>query len=54
VLEKNGNEVVGAVVMMRYGENPLAVTRLIKEEDPTASAGLPEGVRIVPSTTARG
>jgi copper/silver efflux system protein len=48
VLEKNGNEVVGAVVMMRYGENPLAVTRRIKEKIEQLQPGLPAGVRIVP------
>ena len=48
VLEKDGNEAVGAVVMMRHGENPLAVTRLIKEKILDLQPGLPEGVRIVP------
>jgi len=48
VLEKDGNEAVGAVVMMRHGENPLAVTRRIKEKIEQLQAGLPEGVRIVP------
>ena len=48
VLEKNGNEAVGAVVMMRHGENPLEVTRRIKEKIQELQAGLPEGVRIVP------
>ncbi len=47
-LEKNGNEVVGAVVMMRYGENPLDVTRRIKEKILELQPGLPKGVRIVP------
>jgi Cu(I)/Ag(I) efflux system membrane protein CusA/SilA len=48
VLEKDGNEVVGGVVLMRYGENPLEVTTRIKEKIATLQAGLPEGVRIVP------
>jgi Cu(I)/Ag(I) efflux system membrane protein CusA/SilA len=48
VLEKNGREAVGAVVMMRYGENPLEVTRHIKEKIQALQAGLPAGVRIVP------
>jgi Cu/Ag efflux pump CusA len=48
VLEKDGNEVVGAVVMMRHGENPLEVTRRIKDKIQELQAGLPEGVRIVP------
>ncbi len=34
--------------MMRYGENPLAVTKAIKEKIIQLQAGLPEGVRIVP------
>ena len=48
VLEKNGNEAVGAVVMMRYGENPLEVTKRIKAKIQELQPGLPEGVRIVP------
>ena len=48
VLEKDGREVVGGVVLMRFGENPLEVTRRVKEKITTLSAGLPEGVRIVP------
>ena len=48
VLEKDGREVVGGVVMMRVGENPLEVTRRIKEKISLLQAGLPEGVRIVP------
>src|SRR5947209_500812 len=48
VLEKDGKEAVGGVVLMRYGENPLEVTRRIKEKITTLQAGLPEGVRIVP------
>ena len=49
MLEKDGKEVVGGVVLMRYGENPLEVTRRIKEKITTLQAGLPDqGVRIVP------
>lgn len=48
VLEKDGKQAVGGVVLMRYGENPLEVTRRIKEKLTTLQAGLPEGVRIVP------
>jgi Cu(I)/Ag(I) efflux system membrane protein CusA/SilA len=48
VLEKDGREAVGAVVMMRYGENPLEVTRRIKEKIQALQPGLPPGVRIVP------
>jgi Cu(I)/Ag(I) efflux system membrane protein CusA/SilA len=49
VFEKDGNEVVGAAVMMRYGENPLAVTDRIKQKIQELQAGLPAGVRIVPA-----
>jgi Cu/Ag efflux pump CusA len=48
VLEKDGKEAVGAVVMMRYGENPLEVTKRIKAKILELQPGLPEGVRIVP------
>ena len=48
MLEKDGNEVVGGVVLMRHGENPLAVTERIKDKIEELQPGLPEGVRIVP------
>jgi Cu(I)/Ag(I) efflux system membrane protein CusA/SilA len=48
VLEKDGNEVAGGVVMMRYGENPLAVTRRIRQKIEQLQPGLPEGVHLVP------
>lgn len=48
MLEKNGGEAVGGVVMMRYGENPLTVTRAIKQRIEQLQPGLPPGVRIVP------
>ncbi|MCC7146112.1 MAG: efflux RND transporter permease subunit [Phycisphaeraceae bacterium] len=48
MLEKNNQEAVGGVVMMRYGENPLAVTKAVKERIEQLQAGLPPGVRIVP------
>jgi Cu(I)/Ag(I) efflux system membrane protein CusA/SilA len=47
VLEKDGNEAVGGVVMMRHGENPLEVTKRIKQKIVELQPGLPEGVRIV-------
>ena len=47
-LEKDGNEAVGGVVLMRYGENPLQVTNRIKKKIEQLQAGLPAGVRIVP------
>jgi Cu(I)/Ag(I) efflux system membrane protein CusA/SilA len=49
VYEKNGNEVVGGVVLMRHGQNPLAVTELIKEKIQELQPGLPEGVHIIPA-----
>jgi Cu(I)/Ag(I) efflux system membrane protein CusA/SilA len=49
VLEKDGKEVVGGVVLMRYGENPLEVTRRVKDKITALQGGLREqGVRIVP------
>ena len=48
MLEKNGQEAVGGVVMMRYGENPLTVTKAIKDRIAQLQPGLPQGVRIVP------
>src|SRR5216683_6090037 len=49
VFEKDGNEVVGGVVLMRFGENPLAVTKEIKKKIEELQPGLPPGVRIVPA-----
>jgi Cu(I)/Ag(I) efflux system membrane protein CusA/SilA len=48
VLEKDGREAVGGVVMMRHGENPLEITRRLKDKITSLSAGLPKGVRVVP------
>jgi copper/silver efflux system protein len=47
-LEKNGSEVVGGVVTMRYGESAPEVIARIKEKIADLSKGLPPGVRIVP------
>ena len=47
VLEKDGAEVVGGVVLMRHGENALATTRRLKAKIAELSPGLPPGVRIV-------
>ena len=47
VYEKDGNEVIGGVVLMRHGENPLAVTERVKEKIQELQPGLPEGVHIV-------
>ncbi|HWB11060.1 MAG TPA: efflux RND transporter permease subunit [Pirellulales bacterium] len=47
VLEMHGNEAVGGVVLMRYGENPLEVTKRLRAKISELSSGLPTGVRIV-------
>jgi Cu(I)/Ag(I) efflux system membrane protein CusA/SilA len=47
--EKDGSEVVGGVVLMRHGENPLAVTQRIKQKIQDVQTGLPTSVRIVPA-----
>ncbi|MBY0588827.1 efflux RND transporter permease subunit [bacterium] len=49
VYEKNGSEAVGGVVLMRHGENPLAVTESIKNKIQEMQPGLPKGVHIVPA-----
>jgi Cu/Ag efflux pump CusA len=49
VYEKNGNEVVGGVVLMRHGENPLTVTERVREKIQELQPGLPAGVHIVPA-----
>lgn len=49
VYEKDGNEVVGGAVLMRHGENPLEVTRHVKERIQELQPGLPAGVHIVPA-----
>lgn len=47
VYEKDGSEVTGGVVLMRHGENPLAVTDAVKEKIQELQPGLPPGVHIV-------
>lgn len=49
VFEKDGNEVVGGVVLMRHGENPLAVTERVKAKIQELQPGLPKGVRVIPA-----
>ncbi len=47
IAEKNGEgEVVGGIVVMRYGENALEVIRNVKKKIGEISAGLPPGVKI--------
>ena len=47
-LDKEGKEVTGGVILMRYGENPLKVIERIKKKIEELSVGLPPGVKIVP------
>ncbi len=47
-LDKEGAEVTGAVVTMRYGENPLRVIKAVKKKIEEISPGLPDGVHVVP------
>lgn len=47
-LDKEGTEVTGGVVHMRYGDNPMRVIEEVKQKIVELEAGLPPGVRIVP------
>ena len=49
VFEKNGSETVGGVVVMRHGENPLAVIERVRRKIQDLQPALPEGVHIVPA-----
>ncbi len=49
VFEKDGSEVNGSVVLMRYGQNPLAVTKGVKAKIQDLQSELPPGVRVVPA-----
>jgi Cu/Ag efflux pump CusA len=49
VFVKAGSEVVGGAVLMRYGENPLAVTQRIKKKIQELQPALPPGVHVVPA-----
>jgi Cu(I)/Ag(I) efflux system membrane protein CusA/SilA len=49
VFEKDGNEVNGGVILMRHGENPLRVTRNVRDKIEELQPGLPPGVRVVPA-----
>jgi Cu(I)/Ag(I) efflux system membrane protein CusA/SilA len=48
VLEKDGNEVTGGIILMRHGENPRTVTRRIRQKIEELQAGLPPRVKILP------
>src|SRR5471032_2109907 len=47
-LDVNGHEVVGGVVVMRNGENAMAVIKAVKDKIAQISSGLPQGVSIKP------
>lgn len=47
-LDKDGQEAVGGVVIMRYGENAMKVIHRVKQEIKELEKGLPAGVKIVP------
>ncbi len=50
IVELNGKgEVVGGIVVMRFGENALNVIDRVKEKIKELTPGLPEGVKIVPT-----
>jgi copper/silver efflux system protein len=48
VLDKNGKEAVGGVVIARYGVNTLDVIQSVKQRSEAIKSGLPKGVQIVP------
>lgn len=47
ILEKDGGEATGGVVLMKHGENPLEVTRRLRAKLQELQPGLPPGVRVV-------
>lgn len=47
-LDKEGQEAVGGVVVMRYGENAMQTIHRVKEKIKEIQKGLPPGVEIVP------
>ena len=50
VVELNGNgEVVGGIVIMRYGENALSTIQGVRKKLEELKSGLPEGVEIIPT-----
>src|SRR5207244_7731717 len=48
VLDRDGKEAVGGVVIARYGVNTLDVIERVKEKINSLQGGLPQGVKIVP------
>jgi Cu(I)/Ag(I) efflux system membrane protein CusA/SilA len=50
ILERDGvGEVVGGIIIMRYGENALQTINNVKKRLAALQDGLPEGVRIIPA-----
>ncbi|WP_295453480.1 CusA/CzcA family heavy metal efflux RND transporter [uncultured Thiodictyon sp.] len=47
-LDVNGREVVGGIVVMRYGENAYRVIADVKAQISALAPGLPAGVRVLP------
>lgn len=47
ILANEEEEKVGGIIVMRYGENPLAVIDAVKERIAVVKQSLPEGVRII-------
>ncbi|MDR3233457.1 MAG: CusA/CzcA family heavy metal efflux RND transporter [Planctomycetaceae bacterium] len=47
-LDVNGQEVVGGIIVMRYGENAYKVIQNVKDRIATIQSGLPAGVTIEP------
>ena len=55
IAEWNGEgEIVGGIVVMRYGENALKVIQAVEERLEALKAGLPEGVEIIPAYNRAG
>src|SRR5262245_43396024 len=48
VLDRNGRDAVGGVVIIRYGANALDVINAVKDKIRAMEPGLPKGVSIVP------
>jgi len=48
VLDKDGKEAVGGVVVTRYGTNALVVINAVKQKMKEIEPGLPKGVKLVP------
>ena len=48
VFEKDGNEAVAGIVHLRFGANPLQVTKRVLQELRRIEDSLPQGIRLVP------